>query len=193
MCVTPPSPLGAVALGRAEYQKLGCIYCHTQQVRPRELFAPGKGDIDARDFAPRHTVARDYVTQDRVFLGTMRTGPDLANIGNRKKAAFIKVKDADGKEVETNMVASSDWHMLHMYDPQLTSPGSNMAPFPFLYKKVVADTKPARALDLDEKYRAAHGIAPNEYIVPTERVDNLIAYLMTLKVEQSLPESPIKE
>lgn len=175
--VRHPAPVpkgGAIAAGRDEYRRLGCIYCHSQQVRPAELFAPGKGDI-ARGFAPRHTVARDYIMQDRVFLGTMRTGPDLANVGARYGA---------------------DWHLLHMYDPQLTSPGSNMAPFRFLYKKVVVAPgapAPARALKFDDAYRVARGIAANEYVVPTERVDNLIAYLMSLKVEQSLPESRIQE
>lgn len=165
---------GAIAAGRDEYIKLGCLYCHTQQVRPAELFEKGQGDI-ARNFGPRHTVARDYILQDRVLLGTMRTGPDLANVGAR---------------------TSVDWHLNHMFDPQLTSPGSNMAPFAFLYKRVTlveGQPVPPRALKLDAAYRAAHGIAPNVHIVPTERVDNLIAYLMSLKIEQSLPESKIKE
>lgn len=207
-----PSPKGgAQAAGRDEYIRLGCIYCHTQQVRPAELFeivkgyerhkqeydangAPiplpegvrdgdlklgedgkpipiPKGDI-ARGFGPRNTVARDYIMQDRVLLGTMRTGPDLANVGAR---------------------TSADWHLNHMYDPQLTSPGSNMPPFRFLYKKVVAATAPARALTLSAQYRAEHGLAANEHIVPTERVDNLIAYLMSLKIGPSLPEAKIKE
>lgn len=190
-----PSPKGgAEAAGRDEYIRLGCIYCHTQQVRPAELFeiVKGyerdekgayklddagqripviKGDI-ARGFGPRNTVARDYIMQDRVLLGTMRTGPDLANVGAR---------------------TSVDWHLNHMYDPQLTSPGSNMAPFRFLYKKVVADVAPARALKLSAEYKAAHDLAANEHIVPTERVDNLIAYLMSLKIGPSLPEARIKD
>ena len=64
--------------GRLEYQSLGCIYCHTQQVRPEDFGA----DID-RGWGQRRSVPRDYVLQNPPFLGTMRTGPDLANIGFR--------------------------------------------------------------------------------------------------------------
>ena len=195
-----PTPKGgAVAAGRDEYIKLGCLYCHTQQVRPASLFPDRKvydtdkagkpvldahghpkfhlehtGDI-ARGWGPRHTVARDYITQDRVLLGTMRTGPDLANVGAR---------------------LAPDWHYLHFFDPTLTSPGSNMAPFAFLYKKVElkpGEAEPARALKLPPEYRTKHRIADNVRYVPTERVDNLIAYLMSLKIEGDLPEARIKD
>lgn len=165
---------GPAAAGKDEYIKLGCIYCHTQQIRPAELFAEGQGDI-ARGWAPRNTVARDYITQERVLLGTMRTGPDLANVGAR---------------------LAPDWHYLHFFDPTITSKGSNMPPFAFLYDKVTlkdGQPVPARAIKLTPEYRKEHGIADNIHFVPTKRVDNLVAYLMSLKVEGSLPEAKIKE
>ncbi len=171
---------GPAAAGKDEYIKLGCIYCHSQQIRPAELFKEeGKDEITtgdiARGWGPRNTVARDYITQERVLLGTMRTGPDLANVGAR---------------------LAPDWHYLHFFDPTITSKGSNMAPFAFLYTKVkLEDGKPvpARALKLSAEYRKEHGIADNIHFVPTERVDNLVAYLMSLKIEGSLPEAKIKE
>jgi cytochrome c oxidase cbb3-type subunit 2 len=165
---------GPAASGKDEYIKLGCIYCHTQQIRPAELFAEGQGDI-ARGWGPRNTVARDYITQERVLLGTMRTGPDLANVGAR---------------------LAPDWHYLHLFDPTITSKGSNMAPFAFLYKKVelkAGDAEPVSALKLTPEYLKSKGIAENIRFVPTERADNLVAYLMSLKVEGSLPEAKIKE
>ena len=169
------SPKGGMAsAGKDEYIKLGCIYCHSQQIRPAELFEAGKGDI-ARGWGPRHTVARDYITQDRVMLGTMRTGPDLANVGSRTAA---------------------DWNYLHLFDPTITSPKSNMAPFAFLFKKVElaeGDKEPARALKLSDDYLAAHKLAKNIRFVPTERADNLVAYLMSLRIDTDLPESRIKE
>lgn len=173
--VPEPTPKGGpVAAGRDEYIKLGCIYCHTQQIRPAALFPKGQGDI-ARGWGPRHTVARDYITQDRVLLGTMRTGPDLANVGAR---------------------LTPDWHLLHFFDPRIMSPGSNMAPFAFLYEKVElkdGQPVPARAIKLPEEYRKKKGIPDNVQYLPTERVDNLIAYLMSLKVEGDLPEARIKD
>lgn len=171
---------GPASAGKDEYIKLGCIYCHTQQVRPAELFRKGdeekieRGDI-ARGWAPRHTVARDYITQERVVLGTMRTGPDLANVGAR---------------------LAPDWHYRHFLDPQLTSPGSNMPPFAFLFEKVdVTDGRPvpAKAIQLSAKERAERGIGENIHFVPTKRLENLVAYLMSLKIEGSLPEAEIKE
>ena len=170
-----PTPKGgAIAAGKDEYIRLGCLYCHSQQVRPAELFAPGEGDI-ARGWGPRATVARDYITQERVLLGTMRTGPDLANVGAR---------------------TSPDWHYQHFFDPTLTSPGSNMAPFAFLYEKVElasGQPVPTRAIKLPQEYRKAHDIPANVQFVPTERLDNLVAYLMSLRIEGDLPESRIKD
>src|SRR5690606_61316 len=59
---------------------------------------------------------------DRPFLwGSKRTGPDLARIGLLKPSA--------------------SWHYRHLENPQSTSQGSNMPPYPWL----VRDT-----LDLDD-------------------------------------------
>ena len=112
----PDRPSGLAEHGRAVYQDLGCLYCHSQQVR-----RPGFGSDTERGWGDRQSVARDYIYERRVFLGTMRTGPDLRNIGARQPSA--------------------DWHYLHLYDPQLASPGSIMAPFRFLfaYRQVVGE------------------------------------------------------
>jgi len=79
------------APGKQVYQSMGCIYCHSQQVRPEGLGA----DID-RGWGSRRSVPRDYLLQSPPLLGTMRTGPDLANIGVRQP--------------------SERWHYLHLYE-----------------------------------------------------------------------------
>jgi cytochrome c oxidase cbb3-type subunit 2 len=61
------------------YLSLGCVSCHTQQVRPA-----GQGSDLARGLGVRPSVARDYVLQPQVLLGDRRIGPDLANYGARK-------------------------------------------------------------------------------------------------------------
>ena len=66
--------------GRAVYVSLGCVNCHTQQVRPA-----GQGSDIARGYGVRPSVARDYVLQKQVLLGDRRVGPDLANYGARAK------------------------------------------------------------------------------------------------------------
>lgn len=152
---------GLAAQGKLVYQDLGCLYCHSQQVR-----RPGFGADDKRGWGDRQSVPRDYIREGRVFLGTMRTGPDLRNIGARQ--------------------ASRDWHMLHLYDPQITSKGSIMAPFPFLFEKhkIVGQPSP-KALKLPAPYTLESGYE----LVPTHRAEALVAYLLSLKDTYAYPET----
>lgn len=107
--VTNPRPYtGQEQAGRAIYQREGCVYCHTQQVRG------GSYNTDQqRGWGARRSHPQDYIYDYPVLLGTMRTGPDLSNIGARQP--------------------SENWHYTHFYDPQLITPGSVMAPFSFLF------------------------------------------------------------
>lgn len=114
------------APGREHYRSLGCIYCHSQQVRPEGFGA----DID-RGWGSRRSVPLDYILQKPPFTGTSRTGPDLASIGQRQP--------------------SDDWHFLHLFDPTITSPDSTMSPFPFMFDEVTQDT--SHAVALPEGYR----------------------------------------
>jgi cytochrome c oxidase cbb3-type subunit 2 len=152
---------GLAAQGKLVYQDLGCIYCHTQQVR-----RPGYGSDDKRGWGDRQSVARDYIREGRVLLGTMRTGPDLRNIGARQ--------------------ASRDWQLLHLYDPQITSKGSNMPRFDFLFetRKIIGEPSP-RALKLPAPYTPAAGYE----VVPTQRAEALLAYLLSLKDTYEYPET----
>ncbi len=77
----PEREPGLAIQGRAVYRELGCIACHTQQVRPA-----GQGSDIARGWGSRPSVARDYVLQPQVLLGERRLGPDLANYGARAKS-----------------------------------------------------------------------------------------------------------
>lgn len=140
--------------GKAVYIANGCIYCHSQQVRPERV-----GTDIARGWGKRRTTAADYVGSGRALLGTMRTGPDLATIGVR--------------------MPSANWHLLHLYNPQITSEGSNMPPFPFLFEKQkIKDGIPnPDALRLSEKFAVEEGYE----IVPGKDVLALVAYLQSLK------------
>jgi cytochrome c oxidase cbb3-type subunit 2 len=80
--------------GREVYIANGCIYCHSQQ--PRDAaFAP-----DAKRGWGRVSVPGDYYYDHPHLLGTMRTGPDLLNIGVRQPSA--------------------DWHLGHLFQPRPT-------------------------------------------------------------------------
>ena len=76
----PSREPGLAIQGRAVYVSLGCVSCHTQQVRPA-----GQGSDIARGYGVRPSVARDYSQQPQVLLGDRRLGPDLANYGARAK------------------------------------------------------------------------------------------------------------
>jgi len=158
---------GLAKQGKQVYIEMGCIYCHTQQVR-----RVGFGADVERNWGPRGAVARDYVTQDRVLLGTMRTGPDLMHVGGRP--------------------LNKDWHLLHLYNPQITSKGSNMPPFAFLFETRKIDGEPsADALKFVDG--SEYGPAEGYEVIPTRRANALVEYLLSLKLDYSLPEAPIVE
>ena len=76
---TYPMPQsGMVARGAHVYAANGCIYCHSQQVR-----ADYSADDIERKWGDRRSAPRDYIFERPVFLGKMRMGQDLANIGAR--------------------------------------------------------------------------------------------------------------
>lgn len=76
--IYPAPPSGMALRGAQVYAANGCVYCHSQQVRPEY----GGSDLE-RKWGERRSAPRDYIFQPIVFLGKMRTGPDLANVGNR--------------------------------------------------------------------------------------------------------------
>jgi cbb3-type cytochrome oxidase cytochrome c subunit len=79
---TYPMPQsGMFARGARVYAANGCIYCHSQQVR-----ADYSGADIERKWGDRRSAPRDYIFERPVFLGKMRTGQDLANIGARAPA-----------------------------------------------------------------------------------------------------------
>lgn len=156
----PVEPFGEIEEGRRLYISLGCIYCHSQQVRPA-----GFGADIQRGWGNRQSLPRDYIYQQPPLLGTMRTGPDLWNIGARQP--------------------SEAWHYLHLYDPELTSPGSIMPKFPFLFDRVpkAGELEPPRgALELPEDR------GPDKvWLVPNAEGRALVRYLLSLDHTYPIP------
>lgn len=157
-----PRPLTGIALkGREIYQREGCLYCHSQQVRAESF-----GTDIARGWGDRRSVPRDYIKQNPVLLGTSRTGPDLANIGVRQPDDM--------------------WHHLHLYDPQTTSPGSIMPRHKWLYRRQpIAGQPSADALKLQGEFAVPVG----EEVVPTDEAKALVAYLKSLRQDVALEEA----
>ncbi len=159
--VAPPPMRASAIAGQRVYAANGCIYCHSQQVRPAWLST----DIE-KGWGPRQTVARDYIRQSPTFLGTMRTGPDLTNIGARQP--------------------DTQWHFRHLYEPDIATPGSIMPAFRFLFR-----VQPIKGRPRFDAVAATgpHAPPPGYEVVPTADARNLVAYLLSLKHNQPLPEA----
>lgn len=161
----PDSLSGIAARGQLVYADLGCAACHTQAVR-----RPDFGADQARGWGERQSVARDYIYQTHVQLGAMRLGPDLTNLAGRKPTPF----DTEDlmKLLYTGMIPGTK---------VLTHP-----PYAFLFedRKVVGEIS-AKALKFADGITAA----PGHEIVPTERAQSLVAYLLSLNNTYDYPES----
>jgi cytochrome c oxidase cbb3-type subunit 2 len=163
---------GMARQGAEIYRSEGCYTCHSQLVRPA-----GFGYDTALGWGPRRTVARDYLKDDPVMLGTVRVGPDLANIGLRMGAG-----DTNAEPV---MVA---YHLKHLYHPRSVVEKSVMPAYPYLFETRPIQGRPSPdALRLEGKYAPPEGYE----VVPKPEAYALVAYLLSLRADVSLPEAPV--
>lgn len=137
-------------VGRQSYIANGCVYCHSQQ--PRDISqAP-----DATRGWGRAPVAGDYAYDTPHLLGTMRTGPDLLNIGARQP--------------------SRDWQLGHLYQPRAYTAGSIMPPYPYLFEVRQGVAKAGETV-----VRLPPTFAkPGEVVVAKPEALALVAYLLSL-------------
>lgn len=143
--------------GRHTYIENGCVYCHSQQVRD-----PVAG-ADQHFGWGRPSLPSDYIYDKPHLLGTMRTGPDLSNIGSRQP--------------------SREWQHLHLHNPRSLVEWSIMPGFSFLYDVVRGSEKP------NESAIAIPG-KEGEWLVPKEEAENLVLYLMSLKRDREPVKAP---
>lgn len=85
--------------GRDIYVSNGCIYCHSQFTRPEDVTPSEPSEAGDFNYDKPHQ------------LGTLRTGPDLANIGLKR---------------------GDRWEIEHLRDPRALTPDSIMPSFSFL-------------------------------------------------------------
>jgi cbb3-type cytochrome oxidase cytochrome c subunit len=79
--IYPRPQSGMFVRGAHVYAANGCVYCHSQQVRADYI----ADDIE-RKWGSRRSAPRDYIFDRPIFLGKMRMGQDLSNIGARAPA-----------------------------------------------------------------------------------------------------------
>ncbi|MDT0634089.1 cbb3-type cytochrome c oxidase subunit II [Spectribacter hydrogenooxidans] len=143
----PYSP--AAERGREVYISMGCQYCHSQQ--PRD---PGLAPDGQRGWG-RPSVPPDYAYDQPHLLGTMRTGPDLLNIGARQP--------------------SVDWHLTHLYNPRALIPDSTMPAFRFLFETTDVVLNQDREVNLPPDFRPEAG-----HVIATQDAMDLVQYLLEL-------------
>jgi cytochrome c oxidase cbb3-type subunit I/II len=107
--------------GKKIYEKEGCVYCHTQQIRnllvETERYGMGEEETFKR-FGSRVKIPAppsqpgEFVYDSPHLLGTRRIGPDLARVGRKY---------------------DNSWHINHFRDPRSTSPGSIMPSYSWYF------------------------------------------------------------
>jgi cytochrome c oxidase cbb3-type subunit I/II len=88
--------------GRDLYIREGCNNCHSQMIRPFRS--------ETARYGP-YSMSGEFIYDRPHLWGSKRTGPDVHRVGQ-------KYLDS--------------WHYAHMLNPQSTSPGSIMPPYPWL-------------------------------------------------------------
>ena len=141
----------------------GCVACHTQQVRNIEMDRP---------WGSRPSIASDYAINKRMdvwrntatLMGTERTGPDLADVGNRQP--------------------SSDWHLVHLYNPRIVVKESIMPAYTWLFETKENPLPEDVVINVPDSYLKGR----TGKVVATQDALDLVAYLQALKLHP-LPES----
>jgi cbb3-type cytochrome oxidase cytochrome c subunit len=122
----------------------------------------------ARGWGKRRTVARDFLYDYPVMLGSQRIGPDLADVGARRP--------------------DPNWQLRHLYAPQADVNDSTMPSFRFLFERRKIDRQPSPdALQFQKEFAPPPGIE----IVPKPEAKALVAYLLSLRADAPLFVTPM--
>ena len=126
------------------------------------------GSDISRGWGIRRSVAADFLYDCPVQLGTLRVGPDLADIGTR--------------------LADANTQLIHLYAPKAVTTNSTMPSFKFLFdvRKEVNATPSPDALNLPAAFAPAAGFE----VVPKPEAKQLVAYLLSLHANVPLYEAP---
>ena len=148
--------------GRDVYVAMGCVYCHSQQPR-----SPDQAPDGERGWG-RPSVASDYVFDAPHQLGTMRTGPDLLNVGAR--------------------LPSEGWHLTHLYQPRAIFDWSIMPAYPFLFERKQQAEVDDTVVILPPAYAPEDGV-----VVAGPDALDLVAYLQALDRTYPSPTDGLRD
>ncbi len=146
--------------GRDIYIREGCVGCHTQMVRPFRN--------ETERYQGEYSKAGEFVYDHPFLWGSKRTGPDLHRVGNKYPHS---------------------WHYYHMYDPNLTSAGSIMPPYPWLFQNTIDESQIAAKIRVMRKL----GV-PYEQGYEDQALDDLRAQAQEIAttLEQEMAQDEIK-
>ena len=141
-------------MGRDLYIREGCVGCHSQQIRMLRA--------EVQRYGP-YSLASESVYERPFLWGSKRTGPDLTRVGERY---------------------SDDWHRIHLRNPRVVVPESNMPGYPWLAQQ------PLKVDDIADRMRTLRQLgvpyteaqiaaAPDALKGKTEE-DAMVAYLQGL-------------
>ncbi|WP_028108492.1 cytochrome-c oxidase, cbb3-type subunit II [Ferrimonas futtsuensis] len=155
--VTGLTPYTALQMeGRDVYIREGCNSCHSQMIRPFRSETERYG---------HYSVAGEHVWEHPFLWGSKRTGPDLARVGGRY---------------------SDDWHRVHLRDPRIVVPESNMPGFPWLEDNTLDGKSTLKKLQIfRDQFGVPYGNDEElkkdvESMKGKTEMDALIAYLQSL-------------
>ena len=148
-------PYNSIQLaGRDIYIREGCFGCHSQMIRPFRAETERYG---------HYSLAGEFV-YDRPFQwGSKRTGPDLQRVGGRY---------------------SDNWHRLHLKNPRLVVPESNMPAYPWLNENKVNAASVKNSMQalllLNTPYSDEEIAGVEKSLEGKTEMDALVAYLQSL-------------
>jgi cytochrome c oxidase cbb3-type subunit II len=133
-----------------------------------EIHIAATGPDIARGWGMRRSVAEDYLYDQPVQLGSLRAGPDLANIG-------LRAPDAN-------------WQLVHLYAPRALVKGSAMPLYRYLFEVRKIGVAPSPdALQFPKDFALPTGYE----VVPKLEAKQLAAYLLSLRANVSLYSAPV--
>lgn len=135
-----------------------------------EIHIVATGPDITRGWGRRRSVAEDFLYDDPVQLGSIRIGPDLADVGTR--------------------LPDANWQWVHLYAPQSVVKGSAMPPFRYLFRiQKVGDKPSLNAL----VFPKGSGPPAGYEVVPTAKAQELVAYLSSLHANVPLHDAPFTQ
>jgi len=148
------SPTAQERRGLAIYVAEGCLYCHTQQVRPLPVDKPFGRPSAPGDYA--RLQPQDLWRMTPALLGTERTGPDLSNVAARQP--------------------SDTWNYIHLYNPRAVVKASVMQAYPWFFAIKENPGPGDVVVPVPPEYAPRRGS-----VVATQAAMDLVAYLLSLK------------